>query len=146
VWLTGVPYNEPGSQKIFVRDLQIAGNSQTPSFAVLLAVVQSDAVMGELNGSLSQDFARDYAKLMTSVDKALSELRTGDFVISATIKDVVNGVVVPVGQGLYLPVDAKGIASIRYDPLTPAQKAARDAERAKKAEVRLMQDAIKAGG
>jgi hypothetical protein len=146
VWLTGVPYNEPGSQKIFVRDLQIAGNADTPSFRVLLAVVQSDAVMGELNGSLSQDFARDYAKLMASVDRALSELRTGDFVISATIKDVVNGVVMPVGQGLYLPVDAKGIASIRYDPLTPAQKAARDAERAKKAEVRLMQDAIKAGG
>jgi hypothetical protein len=146
VWLTGVPYNEPGSQEIFVRDLQIAGNSQTPSFAVLLAVVQSDAVMGELNGALSQDFARDYAKLMRSVDKALSELRTGDFVISATVKDVVNGVVMPVGQGLYLPVDAKGIASIRYDPLTPEQKAARKAEKAAKEQARGMQDAIKAGG
>jgi hypothetical protein len=136
VWLTGVPYNEPGSQKIFVRDLQIAGNSQTPSFAVLLAVVQSESVMGELNGALSQDFARDYAKLMKSVDRALAELRTGDFVISATIKDVTNGVVLPVGQGLYLPVDATGIASIRYDPLTPAQRAARDAERAARAAAR----------
>ena len=146
VWLTGVPYNEPGSQRIFVRDLQIAGNPDTASFAILLAVVQSESVMAELNGALSQDFARDYAKLMVSVDKALTDLRVGDFVISATIKDVVNGVVVPVGQGLYLPVDAKGIASIRYDPLTPAQRAARDARRAQKAEVRLMQDAIKAGG
>lgn len=146
VWLTGVPYNEPGSQKIFVRDLQIAGNSQTPSFAVLLAVVQSESVMGELNNSLSQDFARDYAKLMKSVDKALSELRAGDFVISATISDVTNGVVLPVGQGLYLPVDAKGIASIRYDPLTPAQKEALKAERAAKQQARDIWKAIEAGG
>jgi len=132
VWLTGVPYNEPGSQKIFVRDLQIAGSADTPSFRVLLAVVQSDSVMGELNGALSQDFARDYAKLMATVDKALAEIRTGDFVISATIKDVTNGVVMPVGQGLYLPVDAKGIASIRYAPLTASQKAAKaKAEKAK---------------
>ena len=147
VWLTGVPYNEPGSQKIFVRDLQIAGNSRDADRSrVLLAVVQSDSVMGELNGSLSQDFARDYAKLMKSVDRALSELRTGDFVISATIKDVTNGVVLPVGQGLYLPVDAKGIASIRYDPLTPEQKAARKAEKAAKQQAREMEKAIKAGG
>lgn len=119
VWATGIPYNEPGSQRVLVRDLRIDGRGDDAAFDVLLAVMQAPTVQAELRGGLSQDFARDYAKLLVKIDRALTEKRLGDFVLSADITGVRNGVVTPFGQGLYMPVDAEGAGTLRYAPAAP---------------------------
>lgn len=116
VWVTGQPYNEPGSQRVKVRNLQIAGKPDSTSFGVLLAVAQSDAVRAEVANSLSEDFSRDYSKILAKAGEAIAQKRLGDFMLMTTITDVTNGVIYPAGQGLYMPVDAVGIAALRFDP------------------------------
>jgi Domain of unknown function (DUF4403) len=116
IWLTGKPYNEPGSQLVKVRDLTIAGSPNSASFGVLLAVAESAEVSGAVSDALSQNFAKDYNRIMDKVGKAIADKRLGDFILSVTIDDVTNGVIYPAGQGLYMPVDAVGTASLRLDP------------------------------
>lgn len=116
VWLTGQPFNEPGSQRIIVNDLTVAGQPATPAFAVLLAVAESAPVKAELLAGLSQDFARDYAKVLRAAEKALQDKRLGDFILDARINNVVNGTIQPIGQGLYMPVDVTGTGTIRFAP------------------------------
>lgn len=116
VWVTGQPYNEPGSQRVKVRDLQIAGSPDSTSFGVLLAVAQSEGVRAAITNALSEDFSRDYNKILAKAGAAIAQKRLGDFVLTATIGDVKNGVLYPAGQGLYMPVDATGTAALRFDP------------------------------
>jgi hypothetical protein len=116
VWLTGLPYNARDSRKVYVRDLGIAGRADGLPGSLLLAVAESPAVIGALETALAQDFSRDFGKLMAKVDKALTNKRVGDFVLSAKVTEVKNGVVTPVGQGLFLPVQAFGLADLRYSP------------------------------
>lgn len=118
VWVTGQPFNEPGSQLVKVRDLRVEGKANSPSFSLLLAVAESERVSTELSGALSQNFARDYDKLLAKAGKAIAEKRVGDFVLKARIDHVKNGVVYPAGQGLYMPVDALGTASLAFSPRT----------------------------
>ena len=100
---------------MLVRDLQIVGSPRSTSFGVLLAVAQSDAVRTTLSDALSQDFARDYNRILAKAAEAIASRRLGNFVLTATIDDVKNGVIYPAGQGLYMPVDATGIAALRFD-------------------------------
>ncbi|MBC7505231.1 MAG: hypothetical protein H7267_05850 [Sandarakinorhabdus sp.] len=48
--------------------------------------------------------------------RSITDRRPGDFVLSVTIDEVTNGVIDPAGQGLYMPVDAVGRASLHYAP------------------------------
>lgn len=117
VWVTGQPHNVPGSQQVSVRDLRIAGAADSPAFRLLLAVAQSEQVRTTLAGALTQNFARDYEKLLAKAGKAIAEKRLGAFVITARIDKVQNGTVQPTGQGLFMPVVAEGTAALRYAPL-----------------------------
>ena len=72
------------------------------------------AMLGKI---LSQNFARDYHELLDMAGAAIAEKRLGDFVLSAHIDRVQNNIVYPAGQGLFLPVAAKGTAALRYAPL-----------------------------
>jgi hypothetical protein len=116
VWLTGVPYNVPGSQKVLVRDLAITGTADTAAGRLLLAIATAPAVQAEITTALSHDFANDYAKLRVKIDKALTQKQVGDFILDAKIADIVNGSIVPLGQGLYMPVDVTGTAEVRFSP------------------------------
>ena len=116
VWATGVPYNDPGSQRVRVRDLTVNGRGDDATFDIMLAVARSPMVMDSLGDGLSQNFTRDYDKLMGKIERALTEKRVGDFVLNARIDSVRNGVIKPLGQGLYMPVDATGVGDLRYEP------------------------------
>ncbi|NJC09438.1 DUF4403 family protein [Polymorphobacter fuscus] len=115
VWATGIPYNQPGSQQVRVRDLTIDGRGDA-TFDIMLAVARSPGVLDAIGGGLTQNFGRDYAKLLGKIDRALMDKRVGDFILDARIDQVRNGVVKPLGQGVYMPVDTTGTATLRYDP------------------------------
>ena len=116
VWLTGVPWNEPNSPVVKVRDLQVVGKTDHAAADILLAVAQSPAVIGQVEAALTQNFANDIAKLKVKIDKALTDKRVGDFVLNVQMTDLNFGVVKALGQGAYLPVEAIGSGELRWDP------------------------------
>jgi hypothetical protein len=117
IWATAKPYNRPGSQRIEIHDLQIAGDGSGAGFRLLLAVARAPAVQAEIGKALSQNFADDYNKLLHKAGAAIAEKRLGDFVLTAQIDEVENGIVYPAGQGLFMPVAAQGTAALRYSPI-----------------------------
>ncbi len=134
VWFTGLPWNEPNSRRVKVRDLEIVGDAQGLSGSLLLQVARAPAVRAQLESGLAQDFEGDFQKLLVKIDRALTEKRVGDFVLNVAVKEVRNGVVQPVGQGLYMPVEAFGDAELRYRPRTEAEKREAAAKKATRAE------------
>lgn len=141
VWLTGTPWNEPGSPVVRVRNLAVAGETDRITTNLLLGVATSPAVIAEIENTLSQDFSKDLAKLKVKIDKALTDKRLGDFVLNARFTGIDYGVVQPIGQGVYLPVRITGTGNIHFDPLTPEQKAERAEERKRRLEKRAREDA-----
>jgi hypothetical protein len=116
VWLTGVPYNAPGSQLVHVRDLAIAGRTDREAVNLLINLFLDPQVVAEIRDALSHDFVKDYTHVLTAARKAIASRREGDFTLSANISDVTHGEIKVTGQGLFLPVRADGTASITYDP------------------------------
>lgn len=116
VWLSAIPYNEANSELIKVRDLKIAGRTDRDTVNLLFQLFEDPEVLAEISAALTQDFNKDYEKVMVAAKKAIGHRREGDFTLSAVITDVSHGTVIPTGQGLFLPVTVKGNADIRYTP------------------------------
>lgn len=116
VWLTGKPVNAPDSQLIVVEDLRIAGEADDFKGRLLLDIARAPVVLAEVQQALTQDFSGDFQKLRDKIDQALRDKRLGDVVLNVIIRDVEHGTVHPLAQGVFLPVEARGVAAIRYAP------------------------------
>jgi hypothetical protein len=114
VWLTALPVNTPGSQRVHFEQLAVNGETDGIGGDLLVRLVQNPAVSGVLAGELTQNFTRDFEKLLGKVRRAIVSKRAGDFLIRADIKDVRTGAIKASGQGLYLPVWASGTARVEY--------------------------------
>lgn len=64
--------------------------------------------------ALSQNFSSDYNRILKAVRKAIADKRVDDFILSARVDHVVNGMIFPAAQGLYMPVDAVGAAKFSF--------------------------------
>jgi hypothetical protein len=116
IWLTATPYNEPNSQIVKVRDLKIAGHTDRETVNLLFSLFADEQVLAEISAALTQDFKKDYDKVIAAASKAIATRREGDFTLAAQITDVSHGLVTPTGPGLFLPVQVKGSANIKYTP------------------------------
>lgn len=116
IWLSAIPVNDPGSQVVRVRDLKIAGQTDSRTVNLLFALFDDADVLANIRGALVQDFAKDYRKVLVAAQKAVAGHREGDFLLAATIAQVSNGPIAVTGQGLFLPVRADGRARIVYQP------------------------------
>ena len=116
IWLSATPYNEANSQIVKVRDLKIAGRTDREAVNLLGSLFLDDEVLAEIRNALTQDFKKDFDKVIAAATKAIAKRREGDFTLSAQITGVKHGTVVPTGQGLFLPVQVTGTANIRYTP------------------------------
>lgn len=116
VWLTGVPYNEPNSPVVKVRDLEISGASNRTAGNLVFLIAQTPAVSTEIASALAQNFSNDIAKLKGKIDKALTDKRVGDFVLDVQTQPFRFGVVQALPQGAYLPVEVSGTGSVRWSP------------------------------
>lgn len=116
VWLTAVPVNAPGSQRVHFEQLTVSGQTDGIGGDLLVRLVQNPAVSEALAEELTQNFTRDFEKLLGKVRRAIVQKRAGDFVIRADIDRVRTGVLKASGQGLYLPVQASGSARVQYLP------------------------------
>ncbi|MEP9358239.1 DUF4403 family protein [Sphingomonas sp. KR3-1] len=116
VWLTAVPVNAPGSQRVHFEGLTVSGETDRLAGDLLVRLVQAPAVGEVLADSLTQNFTHDFDKLLGKVQRAIVQKRAGDFVIHAEIGQVRTGSLKAAGQGLYLPVWASGTARVEYLP------------------------------
>ena len=124
VWMTGMPYNAVNSERVEINDLRVAANTNRDTVNLLIQLFETPEVIEAIRLSLTQDFAKDYDKVIRSARKALEERRQGDFVLRADIAKVTHGRVIPTGQGLFMPVQAYGTATIAYRP-SPRRTASR---------------------
>lgn len=117
VWLTARAETAPGSETVLIRDMQLfttgAKDRQLP---LLLAVAQAPVVRATLESALTQDFGQDYHQLLARIDTALMAVPVGNFRLTAELDRVAHGKVLALGQGVYLPVAARGCARLDYAP------------------------------
>lgn len=116
VWLTGLPVNEPGSQRVRVRDLAVTHKVDSRAVDMLIGIAKSPELLAELEAALTEDFARDYDRIIGKARAAIAERRLGGFVLRADLPAVRNGRLRALGQGLFMPVAATGTARIAYQP------------------------------
>lgn len=116
IWLTGRPYNGEDSQRIMIHDLDVYGDLDKRAADRLLALAVSPEVEDRLQRALSQDFGKDYDRVIGAARTAVADLGHGRWQVSARIDEVHHGRVRATGAGLYLPVIASGSGEIRYRP------------------------------
>ena len=83
---------------------------------MLIKLFSDPATLESIRTALTEDFAKDYAKVLTAARAAIASRREGDVLLSADVTRVTHGKVVVTGQGLFLPVQAYGTATIAYRP------------------------------
>jgi len=116
VWLSGLPVNAPNSERIGIEDLKIATRTNSKAINLLIALFNDPVTLEAIRTALTEDFAKDYAKVLTAARTAIASRREGDILMSAAITKVTHGKITVTGQGLFLPVQAYGTASIAYRP------------------------------
>jgi len=113
LWLTALPRNEADSQVVRFTDLALASRTDSPGFELLVAVSESPEVRAGLEAALTQDFSKDYQELLARIMPRLAALPIGrDFMVKAKIGELHTGQVVVLAEGLYLPVQVQGIATV----------------------------------
>ncbi|WP_439533117.1 DUF4403 family protein [Polymorphobacter sp.] len=113
LWLTAIPRNDADSQKVRFTDLQLASRTDSPGFEFLVAISQEPEVRAGLEAALVQDFSKDYNKLLARIEPRLAALPIGrDFIIRAVLDEIHNGQVAVLGEGLYMPVQIAGTATL----------------------------------
>ena len=121
VWLTGVPITEPNSEIVRVRDVAIFGGTDRVATNLLLAVAGSDAVRQEIASSLTQDFTKDYRKVLMAAQKAIGDRQIGNFRLTVSIDEVTHDLIEVTGAGLFMPVTVNGTGKITYSPAAVAR-------------------------
>ncbi|KPF79135.1 hypothetical protein IP88_02500 [alpha proteobacterium AAP81b] len=117
VWLTARAGNAENSPVVTFSDLQVtAAPDADTGLRALIALVQAPAMQTALAAALTQDFSGDLAKLRGKLVVALADKPLGDLRLRVTLGDMRHGKVLPLGQGLFLPAEVTGTATLRYAP------------------------------
>lgn len=115
IWLTALPANAPNSRRVSFADLSVAGVTDSTRASLLIKLANAPGLASTIADSLTQNFERDYDKLLVKITHALAQRRQGDLLIRARIVAVQTGKIRTAGQGVYLPVSGRGTASIILD-------------------------------
>lgn len=116
IWLVARPVNVPNSARIQFQELAVSGDTDGVGGDLLIKLGSSPALANEIAGSLTQNFTHDLDKLLGKIKRAIEDKQTGDFRIRAQIEQFQTGEIGAYGQGLYLPVNVEGRATIDYRP------------------------------
>ena len=112
VWLTALPVNQANSRTVSFTGLSVVGVTDSVGTGLLIDLANAPGVSETVADALTQNFAKDYDKLLGKIGRAIEEKRLGDLVVRAHITDIRTGQLKAAGQGVYLPVWGKGTASI----------------------------------
>ena len=116
IWMTAVPVNEPGSAEVHFTDLVINGDTDGVGGDLLIVLGQSAGFAPLIADALTQNFANDLGRLQGKIKRAVDQRREGAFVIRTRVEGFEIGEIKAYGNGLYLPVQMVGGASVDYRP------------------------------
>jgi len=116
VWLTAKPINRPNSREVRFAQFAVDGTTDRTGGDLVIDLANAPGLSDTIAQALTQNFERDYDKLMVKIDHAIEQRREGDFVIRARVEDVQTGALQAAGQGAYLPVQGTGTASVTLVP------------------------------
>lgn len=116
VWMTAMPLNRPNSRLVQFTQFAVTGSTDRTGGDLVIKLANAPGLGDTIAQALTQNFEKDYDKLMVKIDRAIQQKREGDFLIRAKVEAVETGSLRAAGRGLYLPVRAKGIASIVLAP------------------------------
>lgn len=116
IWLVARPVNDPGSAVVRFEQLEITGNTDGAAGDLLIELGRSRAISDTIAASLTQNFSDDLADLLGKIRKAIANKEAGRFLIRARIDRFRTGALSAYGQGLYLPVDVEGDATVVFRP------------------------------
>jgi hypothetical protein len=119
VWLTGVPISQANSRVIRVTDLQIHGNTDGMATNLLLLLASTDSVREQIAGAMTEDFSKDYDKVLGKAQRAIADKQVGRFRLAATIEQVTHEAVQVTGSGLFMPAMVTGRGQISIGPRRP---------------------------
>jgi hypothetical protein len=112
VWLTGLPHTEANSRLVTVTDLRIHGNTDRVSSNLLLQLMSTETVRRQINASLTEDFNKDYDKVLGKAQRAITNKQVGRFLLSAQIDSVSHEAIQVTGAGLFTPAVVTGRGQI----------------------------------
>jgi hypothetical protein len=116
VWLTGVPVSQANSRVVRVTDLQIYGNTDGLATNLLLLLASTDSVREQIASAITEDFSKDYDKVLDKAARAIADKRVGRFRLAATIDSVTHEAVQVTGVGLFTPAVVNGRGQIAIGP------------------------------
>jgi hypothetical protein len=116
VWMTAMPLNRPNTREVRFTEFEVRGSTDRIGGDLVIDMADAPGLGTTIAEALTQNFEKDYDKLMAKIGQAISEKREGDFLIRAKIEKVQTGSLQATGQGLYLPVRGTGRASVRLVP------------------------------
>lgn len=116
VWLVARPTNAADSRKVGFTDLQVQGTADVTGSSLLFRLANAPALSETLAMALGQNFQNDYDKLLEKIARAIDTKREGKLIIHAQVTSARTGQIKAAGAGLYLPVLARGQASITFAP------------------------------
>jgi hypothetical protein len=119
VWLTGLPHTQADSRLVTVTDLRVHGDTDRLSSDLLLRLMSTDAVRSEINASLTEDFNKDYNKVLGKASRAIANKQVGRFRLSATIDSVSHEAIQVTGAGLFTPAVVSGRGQITIGARQP---------------------------
>ena len=116
IWMTAIPHNETGSAEVHFTDLVINGDSDGVGGDLLILLGRSEGFAPLIADALTQNFTNDLDKLQGKIRRAVGQRREGAFVIRTNVASFAIGEIKAYGNGLYLPVQMVGGASVDYRP------------------------------
>ncbi len=116
VWMTAIPVNQPNSRQVGFDQFEITGSTDRQDAKLVLKLANAPGLSRTIAYALTQNFEKDFDKLLGKVDRAIQSRQEGPFVIRADIERVETGTLKAAGQGVYLPVRATGRATITLAP------------------------------
>lgn len=116
IWMTAIPRNEPGSAEVRFTDLVVNGDSDGVAGDLLILLGRSEGFAPLIADALTHNFTRDLDELQGKIRRAVGQRREGAFVIRTNVVSFTIGEIKAYGNGLYLPVQMVGAASVDYRP------------------------------
>lgn len=117
IWMTAIPVNRPGSAEVHFTNLSINGDTDGVGGDLLILLGRSEGFAPLIADALTQNFANDLDKLQGKIKRAVDQRREGPFVIRTRVDSFAIGEIKAYGNGLYLPVQMVGGASVDYRPV-----------------------------
>ena len=114
VWLSTKLRVDNDTKTTGVESLDVYGQTDNPAFSLLLSVLQIPTINDRLKSGLTYDFKANYADVLAKASEAMNRPISRDLYLEGQVTDATIDQVKATPQGLFLGVEVRGTAALRY--------------------------------